>query len=656
MVVPPLPNAHLPAHLRVQSCLEEWCGLGDRYVEEVVKNGLHLDWVDVFDGEDQAPVATYENSSTHCPHVRRLLEAAARDGILKEVSKDQLRCVSAPFAIDKKHAPGEEEKRLILNLRNVNMWVRTEHFALPSLGRVLPYLRKGQWACVIDLKGAYNHLPLSEETKRWLGVRNGETFYQCQALPFGLNCAPREWQRLMTPILNALRSLGALVWVYLDDWLLIGPTEVRTRELAQALVDLLTKLGIQIAPSKGNLQPQQVVIYLGFAIDLWHGRLTVPPHKLKSVTRRLKELLRRPCLTPRSLSSAVGTVRALSVAVPHVRLLTDTLVANLSVAQRFGWETERTLPPETLKQVESTLAELQQWQGRAFDLQLPERSVWSDASGAGWGATLSLVGGEASWGWFTGDHSKWHINQKEMKAGINAFRAFGLKNCRVHLYTDSMVFWWYLHNTGGRVLRLNNLMRQMHEIVQQNGLELVPHYVPSADNPADIWSRLAEGQNPKIQIASCSLPIETMEWIHQHFRTQIIPICDWMASELNAVADSFISEIPTRLAAGVDFFRSNLAEFSPGWLYPPISAIPNVIQKLLSESNFRCLLVVPYTHRKIWWSQMKSMMIGEPLIWNCQTLISETGLPVTTSLSLCCVLLCRGSMNTVERPLKRQRS
>ena len=59
------------------------------------------------------------------------------------VSEDQLSCVSAPFAIDKKHALGEEEKRLILNLRNVNMWVRTEHFALPTLGRVLPYLRRG---------------------------------------------------------------------------------------------------------------------------------------------------------------------------------------------------------------------------------------------------------------------------------------------------------------------------------------------------------------------------------------------------------------------------------------------------------------------------------------------------------------------------------
>ena len=153
----------------------------------------------------------YEISSTHCPHVRRLLRAAAEEVTLAVVSDDQLSCVSAPFAIDKKHALGEEENRLILNLRKMNMWVRTEHFTLPTLGRVLPYLRRGQWACVIDLKGAHNHLPLAEDTKTWLGIRNGNIWYQCQSVPFGLNCAPQEWQRMMIPVLNYMRNLGALI-------------------------------------------------------------------------------------------------------------------------------------------------------------------------------------------------------------------------------------------------------------------------------------------------------------------------------------------------------------------------------------------------------------------------------------------------------------
>ena len=51
VVVPLLPHASLPAHLRVQVCVEEWCGLQDRYVQDVVRHGLKLDWVSDFDGE-----------------------------------------------------------------------------------------------------------------------------------------------------------------------------------------------------------------------------------------------------------------------------------------------------------------------------------------------------------------------------------------------------------------------------------------------------------------------------------------------------------------------------------------------------------------------------------------------------------------------------
>ena len=75
----------------------------------------------------------------HCPHVRRLARAAAKQGTLAVVSKNQLRCMPVLFAIDKGHALGEEEQVLTRNLRNMKTWVRRGHFALPSLKRVPPH-------------------------------------------------------------------------------------------------------------------------------------------------------------------------------------------------------------------------------------------------------------------------------------------------------------------------------------------------------------------------------------------------------------------------------------------------------------------------------------------------------------------------------------
>ena len=89
---------------------------------------------------------------------------------------------------------------------------------------------------------------------------------------------------MMTPILNYMRNLGAPIWFYLDDWLLIGATKERACALVQELVSLLTRLGIQIAADKGNLQLSQIVQYLGFTINLLQGLLSIPAHKLKSVS------------------------------------------------------------------------------------------------------------------------------------------------------------------------------------------------------------------------------------------------------------------------------------------------------------------------------------------------------------------------------------
>ena len=95
---------------------------------------------------------------------------AIASGHLKKVSPADVKCVSETFAIPKKHGPGEETHRLIINLQNVNAWIQTEHFQLPSLQKILPYLRKGLWGVVVDLKAAYTHMPLSLKVKPFVAV------------------------------------------------------------------------------------------------------------------------------------------------------------------------------------------------------------------------------------------------------------------------------------------------------------------------------------------------------------------------------------------------------------------------------------------------------------------------------------------------------
>ena len=129
---------------------------------------------------------------------------------------------------------------------------------------ILPFLRPGQYPCKIDLKSAYFHMGIHPRDRPYLGVYVDGEFYRWCILPFGLNVAPREWQRLMQPILNAVRERGALVWVYLDDWLIIGNTYRECLEHTRFLVQLLHRLGILVNVPKSCLEPSQEIIMLGF--------------------------------------------------------------------------------------------------------------------------------------------------------------------------------------------------------------------------------------------------------------------------------------------------------------------------------------------------------------------------------------------------------
>ena len=105
------------------------------------------------------------------------------------------------------------------------------------------FLHKEMWASKVDIKGAYNHWPLHPKDKPYLTFSLDGKVYQHESLPFGLSVAPREWQRAMQPIIHHLRALGALIWVYMDDFLIVGEDPFQVAHFTQHLVDLLVQLG-----------------------------------------------------------------------------------------------------------------------------------------------------------------------------------------------------------------------------------------------------------------------------------------------------------------------------------------------------------------------------------------------------------------------------
>ena len=73
----------------------------------------------------------------------------------------------------------------------------TKHFRLDTWQILFPFLRKGMFACKIDLKDAYFHLALAKELQPYLTLKVEDQFYQFQSVWFGLSPLPEIWQGVM---------------------------------------------------------------------------------------------------------------------------------------------------------------------------------------------------------------------------------------------------------------------------------------------------------------------------------------------------------------------------------------------------------------------------------------------------------------------------
>ena len=113
-----------------------------------------------------------------------------------------------------------------------------------------------------------------------------------------------------------------------------------------------------------------------------------------------------------------------------IGLFTGALAQQVAVQSKRGWEARADLPDQVTIQLELVLEELLQWIGRQFTAELEKTHMWIDASDQGWGATMHNP--VATYGWFS--TSEGHIELKEFRAGINAIKAYLLRDTELHLH------------------------------------------------------------------------------------------------------------------------------------------------------------------------------------------------------------------------------
>ena len=310
----------------------------------------------------------------------------------------------------------------VIDLSALNRFVRLSHFRMETAQSVLQSLRFGNWVISLDLQDAYLQVPVHPQSRRFLRFCIGSQVYQFRVLCFGLSSAPLVFTLVMAPVSYTMHHFGYRILRYLDDWLVLGSSQLEITQARGFLLQLCADLGIQVNLSKSSLQPALCLDYLGMILQSTPLRAFPTQARIHKVLCLVDEFSSSP-EQPLSLwRSLLGVMSSLSILIPGSRLRMRSLQHRLLISR----------PPESLLALiswdDSCRSDLQWWSvpsnlSGGVDLSLPQPDLvlYTDAFDIGWGAWL---GSDHLSGWWSRDVSLFSINYRELLAIFLAIQGF----------------------------------------------------------------------------------------------------------------------------------------------------------------------------------------------------------------------------------------
>ena len=116
--------------------------------------------------------------------------------------------------------------RPILDLSKLNLFLKMEKFKMETPETSRMSLQQEEWVTSIDFRDAYFHIPLQEQSRKYLRFHVQGQTYQFKALPFGLSTAPLEFTVIAKEVKLMAIHRGIRIHQYLDDWLVTGESHI----------------------------------------------------------------------------------------------------------------------------------------------------------------------------------------------------------------------------------------------------------------------------------------------------------------------------------------------------------------------------------------------------------------------------------------------
>ncbi|XP_038069806.1 uncharacterized protein K02A2.6-like [Patiria miniata] len=128
----------------------------------------------------------------------------------------------------------------------VNANLHVDHYPLPKIDDVFATLAGGQHFSKLDLKQAYLHMVMDEESSKLLTLNTHKGLFKMNRLAFGVASAPAIWQRTMEQIIQGIPGVQCI----LDDMLITGRDNTEHLRNLEKVLSVLRDRGLRLNISK----------------------------------------------------------------------------------------------------------------------------------------------------------------------------------------------------------------------------------------------------------------------------------------------------------------------------------------------------------------------------------------------------------------------
>lgn len=345
----------------------------------------------------------------------------------------------------------------------------------------------------LDIKSAFRIIPVHPDDWHLLGIKWRDNYYYDMVLPFGLRSSPAIFDSVASCIewiMHQEFSIPSLLH-YLDDFLCIAPNAVIANQRSAILLRAFLYLGIPLAEKKVE-GPAPVLDFLGITLDCIRLECRLPDDKLTELRGLLNDITTRQSISQGELASVLGKLSFASRCITPGRTFMRRLWDICSRYQHKHYSI--TLTEEALADLEWWRVLLNEWNGRSFFLQpdwtpSPDFELYTDASGAGWGAYHAGRWMQGKW---LADQESHSIEWKELYAIVIACATWGVRwsKLRILFHCDNSAVVACLAKGHSRSPSVMSLIRQLFFVCARLNCTVSAVHIAGANNSiADALSR-----------------------------------------------------------------------------------------------------------------------------------------------------------------------